>query len=61
MAAPRYTFVLARHTGEPLGEVTNAHERGLNQRINGVHDARVVMGLDDPLAVEINPITTRAS
>ncbi len=59
MAAPRFTFVLARHTGEPLGEVQRTIERGLNQRINGVHDARVVMGLDDPLAVEIAPGLSR--
>ncbi len=49
------SFVLARPTGEPLGEVLDAKSRTLTKRLNGVHDATIVLSLDDPLSGNLAP------
>lgn len=52
-------FVLARPTGEDIGRITHATDRGVAWRLNGIHTATVTMPLTDTMATEIDPGRTR--
>lgn len=48
-----WSFVVCRPTGEPVGEALDARDRACTWRLNGVHSARLVLDLEDPLAVDL--------
>lgn len=50
-----YTFVLCRSTGEPLGELDAAKQRGLTRRLNLAAEAPVVLDLADELSGFLAP------
>jgi len=50
-----WSFVVCRASGEPFGEALDARDRSCAWRLNGVHTARLVLDLEDPLAAELAP------
>ena len=49
------SYVLARPTGEPIGELLDAKSRGMTRVLNGVHTASVALSLDDPMSQQLAP------
>ncbi|MBA3844596.1 MAG: hypothetical protein H0X39_18610 [Actinobacteria bacterium] len=51
----RYQFVPCLPTGEPLGEALTASKRNLTKQRNGVHQATLVLPMDDAISGRIQP------
>jgi hypothetical protein len=55
----RFRYVLARSTGEPLGEAKTARARKLALKVNAPAVAELTIDLEDELAELVEPVTSR--
>lgn len=51
----RYSFVVCRPSGEPVGEAVNASARSIGRQLNSARTATVVLQLGDALAPSLLP------